>query len=67
MAYLAGTLENASDLQAYMSLAYETYQTRMGGKRIPMDLDYADETGNYPTWVAEIDQTLVGGITSDID
>jgi hypothetical protein len=32
-----------------------------------MDLDYADEIGNYPTWVAEIDQTLVGGITSDID
>jgi hypothetical protein len=37
-----------------------------------MDLDYADEIGNYPTWVTEIghteiDQTIVGGITSDID
>jgi hypothetical protein len=27
-----------------------------------MDLDYADEIGNYPTWIAELDQTLVGGI-----
>jgi hypothetical protein len=32
-----------------------------------MDLGYADEIGNYPIWVAEIDQTLVGGITPDID
>jgi hypothetical protein len=32
-----------------------------------MDLDYANEIGNYPSRVVEIDQTIVGGITSDID
>ncbi|MCW8884066.1 MAG: GNAT family N-acetyltransferase [Motiliproteus sp.] len=47
-----------------MDSAYACYQERMGGKRLPpMDLDYADEIQNYPTWVAECEGKVVGGIT----
>lgn len=57
-------LEDADSLQECMYSAYAGYLDRMGGKRLPpMDLDYKCEIKNYPTWVAEYDGKLGGGIT----
>ena len=50
-------------LQACMESAYASYQKRMGGARLPpMDQDYASEIRDYPTWVAELDGKIVGGL-----
>ncbi|KAG1665692.1 Ankyrin [Nymphon striatum] len=47
-----------------MQAAYASYLGRMGEVRLPpMDLDYSSEIKNYPTWVAECDDKIVGGIT----
>jgi GNAT superfamily N-acetyltransferase len=57
-------IEDAPGLQHCMQSAYAIYQQRMGDARLPpMDLDYADEIENYPTWVAEFDNRIVGGLT----
>lgn len=57
-------IEDAPGLQHCMQSAYATYQQRMGDARLPpMDLDYTDEIKNYPTWVAEFDNRIVGGLT----
>ena len=35
----------------------------MGGERLPpMDVDYADEIKNYPAWVVESEDRVVGGL-----
>jgi len=35
----------------------------MGGHRLPpMDVDYADEIGEFPVWIAESDHALVGAL-----
>ena len=57
-------LKDVSILQECMHSAYTAYQDRMGGIRLPpLDLDYADEISNFPTWVAEFEGKIVGGIT----
>lgn len=57
-------LEDADSLRECMEVAYATYQTRMDGRRLPpMDLDYASEISDYPTWIVELGNTLIGGIT----
>ncbi len=56
--------EDAIGLQNCMASAYATYQARMGGVRLPpMDLDYRAEINGFPTWVAECDSDIVGGLT----
>ena len=46
-----------------MELAYATYQERMGGQRLPpMDVDYANEISEFPVWIAESDNKVVGGL-----
>lgn len=36
----------------------------MGGQRLPpMDLDYSCEIRDFPTWVAEFNGNIVGGLT----
>ena len=55
---------DANGLQECMYSAYAAYQDRMGGVRLPpMELDYSDEIYNFPTWVAEFEGKIVGGIT----
>ena len=50
-------------LQSCMELAYTSYQGRMGGKRLPpMDVDYSCEIRDFPTWVAEFNGNIVGGL-----
>lgn len=57
------SLEDAHGLQECMELAYATYQDRMQGKRLPpMDIDYAIEIRDYPTWIAEHKEKIVGGL-----
>ncbi|HAY46469.1 MAG TPA: GNAT family N-acetyltransferase [Gammaproteobacteria bacterium] len=51
-----------------MESAYKGYQERMGGLRLPpMDLDYKSEIENYPTWVAESGNDIVGGLTMSFE
>ena len=55
---------DAPGLQSCMHSAYAAYNDRMGGTRLPpLELDYADEIENYPTWVATLEDQVVGGIT----
>jgi N-acetylglutamate synthase-like GNAT family acetyltransferase len=51
-----------------MEFAYKGYQERMGGIRLqPMDLDYMSEIKDYPTWVVETENDIVGGLTTMFD
>jgi hypothetical protein len=46
-----------------MKLAYSYYQDRMGGMSLPpMDMDYSYQIKNYPTWVAEFNGNIIGGL-----
>ena len=58
------TVDDASGLQQCMKLAYAGYQERMEGRQLPpMELDYRAEISEYPTWVAEYNDNIVGGLT----
>ncbi len=62
------TPADADGLDLCMESAYATYQPRMGGKRLPpMDVDYAAEIQNYPTWVVESNGSIVGGLIMVFD
>ena len=51
-----------------MESAYAAYQNRMGGERLPpMDVDYSLEIENYPTWVAESNGIIHGGLIMTFD
>jgi N-acetylglutamate synthase-like GNAT family acetyltransferase len=57
------TTADSEGLKNCMASAYATYQERMGGKRLPpMDIDYLSEIQNYPTWVAESNGSILGGL-----
>jgi GNAT superfamily N-acetyltransferase len=46
-----------------MHAAYIIYMSRLNGKTLPpMTVDYKEEIRSYPVWVAESDDTLVGGL-----
>ena len=54
------TIEDAPGLQSCMQAAYGIYRERMQGEHLPpMDIDYAEEISNYPTWVVELDNRIV--------
>ena len=56
-------LEDANGLQKCMSSAYASYQERMDGERLPpMDIDYRSEIRDFPSWVAEFEGRVVGGL-----
>ncbi len=56
-------LEDSVGLQYCMESAYASYQDRMEGQRLPpMDVDYASEISDYPSWVAEFNGNIVGGL-----
>lgn len=56
-------IEDSAELQRIMESAYSVYQERLGGKRLPpMDVDYASEIRDYPTWLAESAGEIVGGL-----
>ena len=55
--------DDTVDLRNCMESAYASYQVRMGGKRLPpMDVDYSSEIRDFPSWVAECDGNIVGGL-----
>ena len=55
--------KDSGGLQDCMESAYAAYQERMGGERLPpMDADYLSEIKSYPTWVAESDGRILGGL-----
>ena len=56
--------KDADGLQRCMHAAYSVYSERMGDASLPpLETDYASEIENYPTWVAEADKKIVGGLT----
>lgn len=58
------TLADAEGLKDCMVRAYSIYQHKLHGKRLPpMDADYREEIASFPTWIAEIGDEIVGGIT----
>lgn len=57
------TPEDSESLKICMESAYTPYQERMGGVRLPpMDVDYSSEIINYPTWVVESEEGILGGL-----
>lgn len=55
--------EDAIGLQKCMEFAYAPYQDRMNGKRLPpIDIDYSLEIRDYPTWVVEKNEKIIGGL-----
>ena len=54
---------DSEGLKKCMELAYSSYQERMGGVRLPpMEVDYLSEIKNYPSWVVESENSIVGGL-----
>ncbi len=54
---------DSDGLKICMEAAYAPYQERMEGKRLPpMDIDYSSEIDDYPVWVVEYDERIVGGV-----
>lgn len=61
-------IRDSLGLQICMELAYSSYQSRMGGNRLPpMDVNYEDEINEYPCWVAEHKGKVVGGLIMMFD
>ncbi len=57
------TPDDSKRLKQCMESAYASYQDRMGGVRLlPMDVDYASEIKNYPTWVVDSRRCILGGL-----
>lgn len=55
--------EDSTGLQNCMESAYAFYQDRMEGERLPpMGIDYSHEIRDFPTWVAEFDGKIAGGL-----
>ncbi|MCP4979543.1 MAG: GNAT family N-acetyltransferase [Gammaproteobacteria bacterium] len=55
--------QDAQDLQSCIESAYSSYLDRMGGIQLPpMDQDYAAEIRDFPVWVVECEDRIVGGI-----
>lgn len=51
-----------------MQAAYAIYLDRLAGTRLPpMDADYSLEIRDYPTWVADADNRIVGGLIMVFD
>jgi N-acetylglutamate synthase-like GNAT family acetyltransferase len=54
---------DAEALTECMHEAYKIYLSRLGGKNLPpMEVDYEEEIRSYPIWIAESNETLVGGL-----
>lgn len=55
--------EDAEAFANCMTTAYTVYLDRMKGKRLPpMDVDYLSEIRDYPSWVAECNGKIAGGL-----
>ena len=64
----AATPSDAEGLARCMVSAYAGYQGRLGGARLPpMDVDYAVEIQNYPTWVVVLAGSIVGGLIMTLE
>ena len=60
--------KDADGLQRCMRAAYSVYSERMGDTSLPpLETDYASEIENFPTWVAEAEKKIVGGLTMSFD
>ncbi|MCG8412654.1 MAG: GNAT family N-acetyltransferase [Pseudomonadales bacterium] len=64
----AANLEDAEGLRNCMLGAYSAYAERMANDSLPpLEADYAEEIENFPTWVAESDDSIVGGLIMCFD
>jgi len=56
-------ISNAPALQECMTAAYSIYAQRMKGISLPpLEVDYEAEILNFPTWVAEREGKIAGGL-----
>jgi len=56
-------LSGAEPLKECMQAAYKMYARRLNGRTLPpMEVDYREEIQSYPVWIAESDDSLVGGL-----
>lgn len=61
-------IDDSVGLQNCMEKAYSIYQSRMDGKRLPpMDVDYSLEIKEFPCWVVEYNDKIVGGLIMTFD
>ena len=57
------TIGDSVGLQSCMASAYSSYQARLVDIRLPpLDIDYSVEIRNFPTWVVEYNNEVVGGL-----
>ena len=55
--------DDSDSLKNCMESAYAVYEERMGGVLLPpMDVDYLSEIKNYPTWIVELEGSVLGGL-----
>lgn len=60
--------KDAEGLKQCMHKAYSEYAMRFAiGSLPPLEVDYAAEIANYPTWVAEMNGNIVGGLIMSFD
>lgn len=56
-------MADSGGLKTCMEAAYTSYEERMGNVRLPpMDIDYACEIRDFPTWVISYKGDIVGGL-----
>jgi len=56
-------IADADALRDCMIAAYSMYSKKLQGISLPpLNVDYATEIANYPTWVAEKEAGIVGGL-----
>lgn len=61
-------IEDADGLRRCMHRAYSIYAERMAGESLPpLEIDYTAEIQNYPTWVAESEGQIIGGLIMCFD
>lgn len=62
------TEKDAEGLAKCMQSAYKIYKNRMGEEVLPpLTIDYEAEIQNFPTWVVEYGDSVVGGLTMSFE
>ena len=59
---------DAKSLKICMESAYSVYKDRLDPNSLPpLNADYSTEIRNYPAWVVELDNEIIGGLIMTFD